>query len=183
MNPSMMYKEEAQELYKNYDNNNTPLFGLNGWCGYARVVDVYDGDTVILIIKHFYTVYKVQARLQGIDTPEIKSKNQIIKLKALEARNALINFVTGGKIQLDIKGIYTRPQIQSMFTQEVYLVWVCIGEADKYGRVLTDLYLEECSDQQKCASNFLIQKGYAYAYDGGRKLSEVEQIDKLNKSP
>jgi endonuclease YncB( thermonuclease family) len=175
----MMHKEEAIETYRAQDIHNTPVFGLSGWCGWARLVDVYDGDTITVIIKHFYTMYKIPVRLNGIDTPEMNSTNVVIRQQALKARNELVRHLTCNNVMLDVQHVYTRAQIQTMLIRNVYLVWVCFGNNDKYGRVLADVYTNDQCDQEDHASQVLISKKLGFAYKGGKKLTEDAQIEMM----
>jgi endonuclease YncB( thermonuclease family) len=78
--------------------------------------------------------------LKGIDTAEIKSKNENEKKHALLARDALSELILHKTVV--IKNI----------------------ENEKYGRVLADIYLEDL-----CLNEWMIEKGYAVKYDGGTK--------------
>jgi endonuclease YncB( thermonuclease family) len=62
-------------------------------------------------------LYRLSVRLNGIDTPEIKGKNDDEKEAAKAARNALSNLIYGKQIRLE--------NIKS----------------EKYGRILADVYL------------------------------------------
>lgn len=49
---------------------------------YGKVVKVYDGDTITIASKLPYIaspIYNFHVRLNGIDAPEIRSKNEIEK--------------------------------------------------------------------------------------------------------
>ena len=70
-----MNKSELEELFKNYDNKTTPHFSLNGQKLWGRVVNVYDGDTLTIVLSVFNGIYKFSVRMNGIDTCEVKSKN------------------------------------------------------------------------------------------------------------
>ena len=61
----------------------TELFSLNGMKTYARLVDLYDGDTGKVVFKLFDRYYKFIVRINGIDTAELHSKNKLLKEKAL----------------------------------------------------------------------------------------------------
>ena len=177
-----MHREEAVETYRAHSVHNTPVFGLNGWCGWARLVDVYDGDTITVIVKHFYTVYKVPVRIYGIDTPEMNSSNIVIRQQALKARNELVRHLTCGDVVSDIQCVYTRPQIQSILSRNVYLVWICFGNNDKYGRVLGDVYTTDECGIEDSACDVLITQKLGFPYDGGKKMDETMQIEMMSES-
>ena len=59
-------------------NNHQQLkrFMFNGLSTYAKITDIYDGDTVTIVFNYQNKVYKHQFRMFGYDSPEIKvSKN------------------------------------------------------------------------------------------------------------
>ena len=63
-------------------DNTCPLFSLVGQEHNAKVVDVYDGDSIKIVIKLSGTFQKFNCRLADIDTPELRSKNMNEKLYA-----------------------------------------------------------------------------------------------------
>ena len=59
----------------------------------GKVTKVYDGDTVHIVLPVFGGMYRWTCRIEGVDTPEIKSKNESEKEKAVIARNALSELI------------------------------------------------------------------------------------------
>ena len=62
----------------------------------GRVIKVYDGDTITIATKLPYKdspLYRFPIRLKGIDTAEIKSKNENEKKNAKIARDALSELI------------------------------------------------------------------------------------------
>ena len=109
----------------------------------GQVIKVYDGDTITIATKLPYKdspLYRFPIRLKGIDTAEIKSKNENEKKHAKLAKDALSELILHKNVI--IKNI----------------------ENEKYGRILADVYLEEL-----CLNEWMIEKGYAVKYDGGTK--------------
>jgi len=182
------------------DNNNdtllftdysldTPEFSLNGYNTYGRLVDVTDGDSLSIVLplslesivdsKKIYLeksyFYKYRVRLFGIDTCELKSKNEENKKLGLSARKKLVELVTNKKIDHDI----TKQEIREMLDKEIILLFVECLDFDKYGRLLANVYLERV-DEKVNLSNYLIQNKLAYKYTGGTKLNENEQLEILN---
>lgn len=51
-------------------------FSLNNMIFDAKVIKVYDGDTITVVFNYNNKYYKWNCRLNGIDTPEIKSNNE-----------------------------------------------------------------------------------------------------------
>ena len=125
-------------------NIKTAKFTLLGHKTYAKCVYVYDGDTVHVVFKmpNGNECYKWVVRMNGIDTPEMKSKNVTEKKAAVLARDFLKEQILDKIIIVD-----------------------CL-EFDKYGRLLAELYTE---GNPVSLSRQMIEKGHAKAYDGGTK--------------
>ena len=67
------------------------------------VTKVYDGDTITIAAKLPYDgspLYKFSVRLNGIDTPEIKTKNASEKQKALECKTELSRLCLNKQVEL-----------------------------------------------------------------------------------
>ena len=88
------------------------------------------------------TIYRVSVRLNGIDTPEIKGKNEDEKTAAKNARDALSSLILHKEVIL--KNVST----------------------EKYGRLLADVYFNDLHLNQ-----WMIDQRYAVKYDGGHKTS------------
>ena len=70
---------------------NTPEFTLTGLSTFVRVVNIYDGDTMSVIIPfNLNTYYKYNIRILGIDTAEIHNTNNILKNIAIKARKRVL---------------------------------------------------------------------------------------------
>jgi endonuclease YncB( thermonuclease family) len=150
-------------------NRDTPMFSLNGIKTYARVVDIIDGDTINCIIPFFDNKYfKFNIRLSGIDTCEMKSKNDENKKLAIAARDLLFELITNKKLyQLSKK------EISNILNEDLYLVWVECLNFDKFGRVLANVSKNETAQS---FSDILVNKKLAYQYHGEKKLTEEEQL-------
>lgn len=160
--------KEKEEL--KYFNNNTPLFSLNGKKTFARVVNVTDGDTISVVLPIFDNYFKFNVRLNGIDTCEIHSKNEIIKDKGLKAKYRLIELLCPfEKINNIICS--TRKHIIDLFDKNICLIWLECLDFDKYGRLLGNIYID---NKTKNVSNILIEEKLAYKYDGSTKLKEED---------
>lgn len=73
--------------------DNTPPWSLAGWRGYARIVDVYDGDTVKAILEYSPDATAIfNVRVLGIDAPEIKSLDAADRERAKCARNYVVDW-------------------------------------------------------------------------------------------
>jgi endonuclease YncB( thermonuclease family) len=112
------------------------------------VVKVYDGDTITVATKLLDSgcfsrpaiLYRFRVRLRGIDTPEIKGSSDTEKTKAIAARDALSAQIMGKEVDLRNLG------------------------NEKYGRILADVYFNGVHMNQ-----WMLDQGYAQAYDGGTK--------------
>jgi endonuclease YncB( thermonuclease family) len=131
-------------------DNNTEMFSLNGKFKLCKVVDVYDGDTCKVVFKAKGKIYRWNVRMYGYDSPEMrvslsKPDRELIKARAIEARDHLINLVQ-------------KPN---------QLVYIRCGEFDKYGRLLGTLYLSK--DIEVSVNEMMINAGHGTAYYGGTK--------------
>jgi len=111
----------------------------------GRVIKVYDGDTITIAAKLPTTIesplYRFSVRLNGIDTPELKTKNEVEKRVALQARDALSS-----------KILYRDVELRNVQTE-------------KYGRLLAGIWLEN-----ECLNEWMIKQRFAVKYDGGTKV-------------
>ncbi|KAG1667172.1 hypothetical protein FOA52_004167 [Chlamydomonas sp. UWO 241] len=123
------------------DLKNTTAFTFDGRDVRARVVDVYDGDTLTCVLEVFPGAFhQIKVRLKGIDTPEMRKKPgqtaveaRAEKLAAVAARNRVIELVTNGEVPSSVK---SRRDVQGLLESRCCLVDVRCSDFDKYGRVL-----------------------------------------------
>lgn len=130
---------EIEELEK-LDLSSIKKFSLAGMACKARVSSVYDGDTITMVFKLQEQFVKWSCRLDGIDTPELKSNNANEKASAVKARDFLREKILGKVVD------------------------VVFGDFDKYGRLLTKVSLDGLD-----INNLMLSEGFAKAYDGGTK--------------
>ncbi len=110
----------------------------------ARVLSVYDGDTVTLGFRMADRLVKFKGRLMGIDTPELRSKNPEEKALALKAKKILEDLILH-------KNVY---------------VW--FAGNDKYGgRALVYLYTKDWIN----VSSYMLKNAPCNKYDGGTKMT------------
>ena len=118
----------------------------------GKIVRVYDGDTVTIATrisvdgKEIPKIFRFNVRLLGIDTPEMRTKNQAEKALAIKARDALNAYVMNKIVTL-----------QSV-------------SYDKYGRILADILTKDGVN----ISDWMIANAYAVKYDGGTKHRPAE---------
>jgi endonuclease YncB( thermonuclease family) len=119
-------------------------------CG--KVIKVYDGDTITIASRLHNssdeTIYRFSVRLLGIDCAEMKSKNEIEKLHAIQARDALSSIILGKLVLL--KNV----------------------TMEKYGRLLADVYYNNI-----WLNEWMLNNHYAVPYDGGTKVIPEKWIN------
>lgn len=144
------------------------FFSLNGLKTNGKVVNVYDGDTIHVVIPLHNTLYKFKARINGIDTPEMKpqknceNRDNIITC-AIVARNTVVSLVTNCDIDINIP--YTKKELNNILKKNTMIVDMEFFEFDKYGRCLVDI---KCGKNAKL-SETMIMRGLANSYCGGTK--------------
>lgn len=157
--------QQIKEQFRMYGGS-TPAFSLQGQKLYGRVVSIYDGDTMTLVLPVFQHYFKYNVRLMGIDTCEMKSKSSENKDRAHQARNAVFTSL-GIPVHLS-----TRKDIQKYLQDNIVIVSINCGDFDKYGRLLGDVF---AMTSQESLSEMLIRLGLAYRYYGETKLTEDQQ--------
>ena len=162
-----------KEIYKLHGGD-TPYFSLDGVKDYARVIEVYDGDTMTIVMNINGSFLKFKARLVGIDTCEIRSKNSKNRELAVKAKNRLIQLVSGRQFDDSSK----KKDVSSFLDDDVFLIWVHCFEFDKYGRILVDCF--DAPTSSKSFSNILITERLGYHYEGDTKLTEQQQVRLLD---
>ena len=131
-----------------YQTNDLPLYKLEGNFR-CKVVDVYDGDTVTIVLFNKLGFEKHKLRMYGYDSPEMKPKRDLPNRddeiqKAKEAKQYLSDLVLNKIVKFESMGY------------------------DKYGRLLGKLYiLNYCSEQE--INQLMIDLGHGYPYFGGTK--------------
>jgi len=127
---------------------------------FVKSVDrVVDGDTIdISIDLGFDLTKKERVRLAGIDTPETRTKNSKEKEMGYQATEFL-----------------------EMHLMEATKLTVKTEKDGKFGRMLGWLYKSE--KDVTSINETMIDEGYAWAYDGGTKLRNLEDLmEKRGKS-
>lgn len=155
-NPKIVNNIISDEEKKNNEMNkkleemeDAPMLSFEGKKIKAKVVSVYDGDTIKVIFPLKDTFYKWNCRLTGIDTPELRTRNINEKNYGYEVRDIL------------------REKILNK------IVYLECGDFDKYGRLLTEVFL---NDNNISVNEWLIENKYAFAYDGGTKQCWEEYL-------
>ncbi len=103
----------------------------------------YDADTITVNVPGLHPLLgeKISIRVSGIDTPEMRTKNQCEKEKAKIAKKWVKKVLTSAK-RIDLKNI----------------------QRGKYFRIVADVYVDGVN-----LTHILLDKGMGYPYDGGTK--------------
>lgn len=120
-----------------------------------EITKVYDGDTIKVNIKGYPAIIgsNVGIRLYGVDTPPIRTKNQLIKKLGYQARDF-------------VKAWLDKAQNKN---QKIMLKNMMRG---KYFRIIADIEIDG-----KSLSKDLLDAGLAVPYFGGKKPDWVEIMD------
>ena len=117
----------------------------------ARVIEVIDGDTVKLLILVGDHPLRLNIRLSGIDTPEMRPKPVVHSEEADVAK----------LVKAYVSTLLARDQIVSIRLLNV----------DKYGgRYVGDIYITKPGSKDAITlSDHLVAAGYAKVYNGKKK--------------
>lgn len=103
----------------------------------------YDADTITFNIPSTHPLLgeKINIRVLGVDTPEIRTKNKCEKAKAKASKDIVADKLKKAK-RIDLLNV----------------------SRGKYFRIVADVIIDGES-----LSKYLLSQGHAYAYDGGKK--------------
>ena len=125
---------------------------------------VVDGDTIDVTIDLGFDLYKKErVRVAGVDTPEKRTRDLEEQALGIDATNWLKQ-----KLEDTIDGEY-----------ELTIRTELKGGVGKYGRLLGWLYV---GDEEVSLNEDMIEEGYAWAYDGGTKQKDFEELRKIRRS-
>ena len=129
----------------------------------VEVVKIIDGDTADFILDLCFDLYKKErVRVAGVDTPEKRTKNLEEKALGIDATNWLKEKLEGTLAGDDELSVRTE----------------LVGGTGKYGRLLGWLYI---GDDSVSLNEQMIEEGYAWAYDGGTKQKDFEQLREIRR--
>tara|TARA_Y100000992_G_scaffold36247_1_gene20311 strand:- start:2303 stop:2779 length:477 start_codon:yes stop_codon:yes gene_type:complete len=136
-------------------------------CYNFRVVEinrVLDGDTIDVTIDLGFDLYKKErVRVAGVDTPEKRTRDLEEKELGIHATNWLKEKLEGAVAGDDDLVIRTE----------------LVGGVGKYGRLLGWLYI---GDGNVSLNEAMIDEGYAWAYDGGTKQKNFEELREIRRA-
>ena len=129
----------------------------------VKINRVVDGDTIdVTLDLGFSLTKKERVRIAGVDTPEKRTRNLEEKALGIDATNYLKDKLTD-----TLKG-----------DDELVIRTELVGGVGKYGRLLGWLYIGE-SDTS--LNEQMITEGYAWAYDGGTKQKNFEDLREIRR--
>ena len=136
-------------------------------CYNFRVVSidrVVDGDTIdVSIDLGFDLIKKERVRVAGVDTPEKRTRDLEEKALGLDATNWMKK-----NLEETLDG-----------DEELTIRTELDGGKGKYGRLLGWLYV---GDDDVSLNEKMIEEGYAWAYDGGTKQKNFEELREIRRS-
>ena len=136
-------------------------------CYNFRVVEinrVVDGDTIdVTIDLGFDLSKKERVRVAGVDTPEKRTRDLEEKELGIDATNWMKE-----KLNEALKG-----------DDNLVIRTELVGGVGKYGRLLGWLYL---GDAAVSLNEKMIEEGYAWAYDGGTKQKNFEELREIRRA-
>ena len=126
---------------------------------------VLDGDTIDVTIDLGFDLFKKErVRVAGVDTPEKRTRNLEEKALGIDATNWLKK-----KLEDTIAGDGDELTVRTEL----------VGGTGKYGRLLGWLYV---GDSDISLNEQMITEGYAWAYDGGTKKKDFEELREIRRA-
>lgn len=146
-----LYSSCYNRTLLSHTKDSTSLFSLEGQSFRAKVVDVYDGDTVQCVFKFKGQFLRFKIRMAGYDSPEMKPSKAIEEHLRQAEKDAAIK---------------ARDVLKEMVTNRV--VELTCGGFDKYGRLLGIICVYD-GMERKNINAWMVSNGYGKPYDGGKK--------------
>lgn len=156
-----------------------PNFSLDGYRGWAKIVNVYDGDTFRAVVFKNNKVLKFTFRPLGYDAPEMKPR-----LDIPDRETHKMNAVIARDIFKELTGFNnSEPESNPGYC------FTCTGKAnglvylecyknDKYGRTLVNVFAYPGS---KSVNDLMLESGLVLPYDGKTKAEFVYSKSGKNK--
>ena len=129
-----------------------------------KIDKVLDGDTIDVTIDLGFDLYKKErVRIAGVDTPEKRTRDLEEKELGIHATNWLKDKLEGA-----ISG-----------DDDLVIRTELVGGVGKYGRLLGWCYI---GDAAVSLNEQMIDEGYAWAYDGGTKQKNFEDLREIRRA-
>ena len=130
----------------------------------TKIDKVLDGDTIDVTIDLGFDLYKKErVRIAGVDTPEKRTRNLEEKELGIDATNWLKQ-----QLKEAVDG-----------SDDLTIRTELVGGVGKYGRLLGWLYI---GDADVSINERMIEQGYAWAYDGGTKKKDFNELREIRKA-
>ena len=130
----------------------------------TKINRVVDGDTIdVTIDLGFDLSKKERVRVAGVDTPEKRTRDLEEKKLGKDATNWLKEKLEGA-----ISG-----------DDDLVIRTELVGGVGKYGRLLGWCYI---GDGDVSLNEKMIAEGYAWAYDGGTKQKNFEELREIRRA-
>ena len=130
----------------------------------TEINKVLDGDTIDVTIDLGFDLFKKErVRIAGVDTPEKRTRNLEEKALGLDATEWLKDKLEGA-----ING-----------DDDLVIRTELDGGVGKYGRLLGWCYIGEATVS---LNEQMIDQGYAWAYDGGTKQKNFEELREIRRN-
>ena len=119
-----------------------------------QVLKIVDGDTIDVVIDLGFDIsFTSRVRLAGIDTPESRTTDAREKILGVEVKEYLKKALEGAT--------------------DIVIRTEKVDSSEKYGRILGWLFVNK---QTNSLNTELVNKGYAWSYDGGTKKKDFEEL-------
>jgi micrococcal nuclease len=119
-----------------------------------QVLKVVDGDTIDVVIDLGFDIsFTSRVRLAGIDTPESRTTDAREKILGQEVKEYLKKALDGAT--------------------DIVIRTEKVDSSEKYGRILGWLFVNK---QTSSLNTELVNKGYAWSYDGGTKTKDFAEL-------
>ena len=119
-----------------------------------QVLKVVDGDTIDVVIDLGFDIsYTSRVRLAGIDTPESRTTDAREKILGVEVKEYLKKALEGAT--------------------DIVIRTEKVDSSEKYGRILGWLFVNKSTSSLNME---LVNKGYAWSYDGGTKSKDFAEL-------
>lgn len=124
-----------------------------------QILKVVDGDTIDVVIDLGFDIsFTSRVRLAGIDTPESRTTDAREKILGLEVKEYLKKALEGAT--------------------DIVIRTEKADSSEKYGRILGWLFVNK---ETGSLNMELVNKGYAWSYDGGTKKKDFEELLKMRR--
>ncbi len=153
-----MSDDEVKHLVV-FDDSDLSILRFTNYTSLGKISSgkgIYDGDSVYCTVPYKGTFIKLYIRIDGIDTPEIRTRNPIEKAAARRAKSYLRDLI-------------------NVNPDSVVKVCISSKHGKYYGRNLGELYQVYYNDDNSIRvsdvpiSQLMLQSGHAYAYHGKKK--------------